>query len=47
MMHPYLPALIAVLAAWAALRVWQVRQLTIRYEQVRRSNNEQDRPLKG
>lgn len=47
MMYQVLPIVIAVLAVWAALRVWQVRQLTVRYEHLRRSNNEQDRPLKG
>jgi len=47
MMQQFMPTLITVLAVWAAMRVWQVRQLTVRYEQVRRSNNEQDRPLKG
>ncbi|HPF90099.1 MAG: hypothetical protein H6590_01295 [Flavobacteriales bacterium] len=39
-----LPYLIAAVAAWAGLQVWQVRRLTMRYEQLRCRNIEQDSP---
>jgi len=35
------------LGAWAALRLVQVRKLTVRYEQVRSSNIEQHPRTKG
>lgn len=35
------------LGTWAALRLWQVSKLTVRYEQVRRKNIEQDPRSKG
>lgn len=35
------------LGTWAALRLIQVRKLTLRYEQVRRKNIEQDPRYKG
>ncbi len=38
---------IVITGTWAALRLLQVRRLTVRYEQVRYRNVEQDRPFKG
>lgn len=38
---------IVITGTWAALRLVQVRKLTMRYEQVRYRNVEQDRPFKG
>lgn len=46
-MQDLLPYTITALSIWAAVSVWQVRRLTVRYEQVRRSNIEQDRPVRG
>ncbi|HRF80238.1 MAG TPA: hypothetical protein PL070_09130 [Flavobacteriales bacterium] len=46
-MTALLPYIIGMLALWAAARVWQVRKLSVRLEEVRRHNNEQDRPVKG
>lgn len=46
-MQSVLPYLIAALGLWAAAMLWQVRTLTVRFEQVRRQNVEQDRPVKG
>lgn len=39
-----LPYLILGTAAWAGFQVWQVRRLTMRYEQLRCRNIEQDSP---
>ncbi len=38
---------IVITGTWAAFRLVQVRRLTVRYEQVRYRNVEQDRPFKG
>ena len=39
--------MIVGLGTWTALRLIEVRRLTVRYENVRRRNIEQDRPFKG
>lgn len=46
-MQSVLPYVIVALGLWAAAMLWQVRKLTVRYEEVRRRNVEQDRPVKG
>ncbi len=35
------------LSLWTGGHLLQVRRLTLRYQEVRRRNNEQDRPSKG